>query len=87
MSGTADVRKLIDVVDQASVWITHLHLQAGDSANFDTAQGLPVIFDTYHEWSAGAASPRVQRQCVPRTESIVHAMVSSDRPHSTTNRY
>jgi hypothetical protein len=49
----------------------HVHLQVMDSADASTAQGLPVAFRRFREWTRGATQPEIRQAAVPAEGAVV----------------
>jgi hypothetical protein len=49
----------------------HVHLQAMDSADLSVAQGIPVAFGRFREWTPGATTFQVREWGMPGEKSVV----------------
>jgi len=54
----------------------HVHVQAMDSMDLATANGLPLAFRSFREWPAGRREPSRRAFAVPDEESVVEAEAS-----------
>ena len=52
----------------------HVHVQVMSSADLSVAQGVPMTFRHFREWSRGAERPQIRESGIPGEETIVEPL-------------
>lgn len=55
----------------------HVHMQAMDSADLSVAQGVPMAFRGFSEWSGRAEHPQIRESGIPGEGSVVEPLPAS----------
>jgi murein DD-endopeptidase MepM/ murein hydrolase activator NlpD len=51
----------------------HVHIQLTDTADLESARGVPMVFRRFREWPAGSRTPRIREHAVPDENAVVES--------------
>jgi hypothetical protein len=51
----------------------HVHIQLTDTADLESARGVPMVFRRFREWPAGSRTARIREHAVPDENAVVES--------------